>query len=420
MNRSTWMAFLVAAGCAVLCAQSGSKGSWQFAGQTSGFLGDNTFVNVQAFGAVPNDGSDDSAAFQSAVNYLQTNPTSHKGGTVYVPVGEYDFTTGITVNDAGIRFVCDGGLSYNEGGEGYYTGSMFIAKTNSMILLDFNGDPSNNGNLVQQGPEVEGCNFVDQTSIGHTATLIRVRSMNHYVVRNVTVRNAATGIAVDAESTDASWGRLDQIVCADTTTCVDQVVQEGGFVMTGGDITPRGGGVGVRIRGAQVRLMGVKFDLPTSSPYAIGVYHSGNSPKIIGNLFENCGPSPTPCIQIDDTGSNTWNGARGSIVGNGFRGINGSSGEIAINLASSSKVTDNQIIGNTYEVVQNPIVDAGVNTVRFDQAATMAKTSTFANLPSWPNGSFIYCQDCNTSTAPCSNSGTGAFAFRENNAWNCH
>jgi hypothetical protein len=244
--------------------------------------------------------------------------------------------------------------------------------------------------------------------------------MNRYVLRNITVRNAATGIAVDAEATDASWGRLDQIVCSDTNTCVDQVAQEGGFLMTGGDIEPRAGGVGVRIRGAQVRIMGVKFDLPSSSPWATAIYDSGAAPQIIGNEFEDCGPNPMPCIQIDGTGTHAWNGSRASITGNAFRGITGALGEVAIHLAASSKVRDNQIIGNTYEVVQNPVIDEGVNTIRFDQSATMARSSSFAGLPNWPNGSFIYCTNCRTSTAPCAGSGTGAFAFRENGAWNCH
>ena len=404
---------LAQTGCEFVQAQAVSRGS-------RAVLDGGTFVNVQSFGAVPNDGGDDSAAFQAAVAYLETNAMAHKGGAIYVPVGEYNFTTGIVVNNAGIRFVCDGGLSFNEGGAGFYTGSTMIAKTNNIILFDFNGDPTSNGTLVHEGPQVEGCNFVDGSPAGHTATLIRVRSMNRYVLRNVTVRNAAAGIAIDAETTDASWGRLDQIVCSDTTACVQQVAQEGGFVMTGGDIEPRAGGVGVRIRGAQVRIMGVKFDLPEVSPYAIAIYDSGVSPQIMGSEFEGCGPNPTPCIQIDGTGTNTWNGAMASIVGNAFRGINGSSAEVAINLANSSKVTDNQIVGNTYEVVQNPIVDAGVNTIRFDQAATMARQSNFASLPAWPNGSFLYCADCRTSTSPCASGGGGAFAFREGAAWNCH
>ena len=405
---------------ALACGALGSGWAQRDTVKAHGALFDNTLVNVQSFGAIANDGVDDSAAFQAAVNFLEKNPTAHKGGTIYVPVGEYDFSASIVVNDAGIRFVGDGGLSFNEGGEGFFTGSTLIAKTNGMILFDFNGDPANNGTLVHQGPQVENCNFVDASPAGHSATLIRVRSMNRYVIRNVTVRNAATGIAIDAETTDASWGRLDQIICYDTSTCVDQVAQEGGFVMTGGDIEPRGGGIGVRIRGAQARILGVKFDLPESAPYAIAIYNSGVSPQIMGSEFEGCGPNPTPCIQIDGTGTNTWNGSLGNIVGNAFRGINGSSAEVAINLAASAKVTDNQVIGNTYEVVQFPVMDAGVNTVRFDQAATMARQSTFANLPAWPNGSFIYCGDCRTSTSPCAGGGTGAFAFRENAVWNCH
>src|SRR5579884_3710903 len=180
MARSIIPAFLAVAVHTFLGAQTTGRSARALATSVDALLGDSTFVSVQSFGAVPNDGIDDSAAFQAAVAWVQTNPTAHKGGTVYVPVGEYDFSSGITVTGPGVRFVCGGGLSFNEGGEGFYTGAMFIARTNNMILLDFNGDPTNDGDLVHQGPQVENCNFVDQTVSGHTATLLRVRAMNRY------------------------------------------------------------------------------------------------------------------------------------------------------------------------------------------------------------------------------------------------
>lgn len=36
-----------------------------------------------------------------------------------------------------------------------------------------------------------------------------------------------------------------------------------------------------------------------------------------------------------------------------------------------------------------------------------------------PDGSFIYCTDCNVGSDPCSNGGTGAFAYRLNSRWYC-
>lgn len=36
-----------------------------------------------------------------------------------------------------------------------------------------------------------------------------------------------------------------------------------------------------------------------------------------------------------------------------------------------------------------------------------------------PDGSFIYCSDCNVASDPCSSGGTGAFAYRLNSRWYC-
>ena len=66
--------------------------------------------NVRDFGAVPNDGKDDTAAFQAAFDSLDT----HSGGTVYCPPGRYDISGQITVSAPAVRLVGDGGPSYNE------------------------------------------------------------------------------------------------------------------------------------------------------------------------------------------------------------------------------------------------------------------------------------------------------------------
>lgn len=45
----------------------------------------------------------------------------------------------------------------------------------------------------------------------------------------------------------------------------------------------------------------------------------------------------------------------------------------------------------------------------------------FANLQPADNGSFVYCTNCDPSTSPCASSAgqTGAWAFRQNGAWEC-
>jgi hypothetical protein len=57
---------------------------------------------------------------------------------------------------------------------------------------------------------------------------------------------------------------------------------------------------------------------------------------------------------------------------------------------------------------------------------TMGNGTALAGLGTPPNGAIRYCSDCKnvgdavTAGAVCVGAGTGALAFRENNAWRCH
>ena len=42
-----------------------------------------------------------------------------------------------------------------------------------------------------------------------------------------------------------------------------------------------------------------------------------------------------------------------------------------------------------------------------------------ASLPASPNGAIAWCTDCTPASSPCTGSGTGAHAFRQNTAWKC-
>ena len=58
-------------------------------------------INIQSFGAVPDDGLDHSAAIQAAFDALDPD----EGGTVICPPGAYEVWTPIVVRTSAVRFV---------------------------------------------------------------------------------------------------------------------------------------------------------------------------------------------------------------------------------------------------------------------------------------------------------------------------
>lgn len=95
-------------------------------------------VNVTAspYNAVPDDGLNDSTAFYNAFNAV----VASGGGTIFVPRGEYHFTTRISVNLASTR-VCIAG-------EG--KGVSVIHCTNSLGLFWFNNSSSSSNELIMR------------------------------------------------------------------------------------------------------------------------------------------------------------------------------------------------------------------------------------------------------------------------------
>lgn len=49
----------------------------------------------------------------------------------------------------------------------------------------------------------------------------------------------------------------------------------------------------------------------------------------------------------------------------------------------------------------------------------LTATTAFASLPASANGTELYCSNCTNGSNPCVGGGTGAFALRENSAWDC-
>lgn len=62
----------------------------------------------------------------------------------------------------------------------------------------------------------------------------------------------------------------------------------------------------------------------------------------------------------------------------------------------------------------------GVNSFEIDNDGIFPRSVTFATLPAAANGSIIWCSDCDQGSSPCASTpGPGAFALRENGAWEC-
>jgi hypothetical protein len=301
--------------------------------------------NIKDFGAVPNDGLDDSEAIQAAFNSLHRE----RGGTVYCPTGVYDVFRPITVSTPAVRFLGDGGPAFNEGFDGL-RGCGLVARSELMTLLKFDG-----GALVHQGPVIEYVNLREATENGHTATLLEIRHFNRWTVRNVSVGNANVGLRVNAGSADASWGYVSQFVCWEANTCIDQAVGEGGFLVLGGDFEALS--TGIRIRGAQARIVGAKFDCTNGG---VAIHSTGHGGTVTGSLFEQCGIG----VKIQDDGAQSWSGEQHRVIGNHFRGWDGGLNkgvEIGPNCVS------NQVIGNTYEAVSTPVDDRGASTKRYEE-----------------------------------------------------
>ena len=114
---------------------------------------------------------------------------------------------------------------------------------------------------------------------------------------------------------------------------------------------------GIRVRGSQVRVMGVKFDCVNGST---GMDITGHAASVTASVFEQCGTG----ILVRDDGTQPWNGDQNRFIGNHFLGwrIVGSRG-IALGVGANA----NHLVGNTYEFPAMAVEDKGSGTVRLEQ-----------------------------------------------------
>lgn len=313
--------------------------------------------NIREFGAVPDGEKDASGAIQAAFNTLDPD----RGGTVYCPPGAYLVSKTITVSASSVRFIGGGGPSFNE--DPPFGGCTLVAKTDGMTLLRFDG-----GTLNHRGPVIENVNFRDATPSGHTATLLEIRLFNRWTAAHVSLGYANIGLKVNGTPAgDASWGYVPQLVCRNSNICIDQTAQDGGFVVVGGDFEPLV--TGIRARGPQVRVIGVKFDCNNAST---AVHISGDSDVVTASEFEQCGLG----VKIENDHSYPYSGRQNMILGNHFRGLDAPGGT---GVEIGSNCSDTQVIGNTYGTIRVRVDDRGSSTRRYEQGVGTNATLSCAS-----------------------------------------
>jgi hypothetical protein len=114
----------------------------------------------------------------------------------------------------------------------------------------------------------------------------------------------------------------------------------------------------------------------------------------------------------------------------------GSASAVVPNLATAVWFGGNQIEweGNTADTIETrlkardptgsdneiwlPDLAGDITVIDATTKAVQIGSVVFSALPSSNNGTMVYCSDCTAGT-PCTDSGTGLFAFREAGAWNC-
>lgn len=116
----------------------------------------NSVVNVKMFGAVGDGITDDSAAVQAAINFIQTNPSYNLdslregyGGTVFFPQGRY-VVTGLTITKFNIEF------------RGVAGASFLVNKQTTGVLLLAQWDGGSNTLGGTQFTDIEIRNTVDR------------------------------------------------------------------------------------------------------------------------------------------------------------------------------------------------------------------------------------------------------------------
>lgn len=200
--------------------------------------------------------------------------------------------------------------------------------------------------------------------------------------------------------TCSSTGNVS-IACADDTSMVANVNTGGSFDITDGttsyEVIPSAGSLTIKKNGTNDTQLIVEKVTPNDGVFEIStVFDFNTSAATLDALYE-----PTP-----------WRlTARPSLSGYVFGLYQG-----GIIVWSDTTVAGNDNGANLLQTTaQNGIL---VRTNGSSYGVVQLEGVAFASLPGSPNGTIAWCTDCAKAT-PCAGSGTGAFAKRMNDTWDC-
>jgi hypothetical protein len=413
-------------------------------------------VTAPAYGAIPDDANDDTAAIQSAANAMNGTPNA---SVLYFPPGTYRVNGTITLGNTGI--VAGAGMDRSIVLSTSTSATVFstAGTAGRIIFRDFKIDSSvtktggagillttpGTGNPAQQDARIENM-WIQAQYRG-----VVVTNATYWTIRDTVVRaSVADGILINVTSNpDAGDNLVTGCVIQSGTTDSNgiHIQSSGGQKIIGNKIL--GHGVGIRVQPVSiVRLTdilisnnsiedqsayGIFWQTPTTNTGIVNSHIVGNQFNGQGNLLD----PPGGGVAILLSGN-----IQGVVVNSNQISVNGSTSAAprygivltsdGVNAPHMLTMTGNNITGDlsagSVGIYGGTVMSVGIHgnyvagvATPFSQIAGRITDATFtaATLPAFAgNGSLVYCQDC-VVAATCSGSGSGAFAKRLNGAWVC-
>lgn len=363
----------------------------------SGALAHPNIANVRDYGAVGNGTTDDTAAFQSAINAAQS-----LGGEVYLP-------------PASPRYVIWSALTYNVSmgpltirGSGKYASVVRYTGTGTWLSA-IGGNTSIQLTLADFTLQLHGIGGIGVDMSQAVSSTVRS-------VRIASSIGSANGTGINARPTNSAWAPffnvLDDVTFDALTSglVLDSTVGNGPnrwriLALTCLSVTDC-----IRIGANSTQLvsgtdiLGVYCDEQTGACLSLGanadrttIVGARQETAAGGSLFSiNPAANRTVILGYQD---------HGGLIGSSALGIRGFlTGQWDEGVAWS---------GATSTIPQRAVRDSDSG-IYIDFGPT-----TFASLGTAGNGRVLYCSDC-TKTTPCASGGSGALAKRLNGAWDCN
>ena len=287
------------------------------------------YTTPQDFGATGNGVTDDTAAVQAAINFVE----SSGGGTLLIPPGTYLCTPtaspALTVSSSSVRFL---GLGAN---------SSIIKKNGNGTLLSFLGTTSPSTGATH----VRYCSLdnVAFTGNGLTGSLLQLYYVDNFYV-NSSQFNSNNDLTIDCvEFWDSRFYNMVVVSCSGT---VNSTTQPAMWIRNASAASGVGASTG---NSNNIHVIGSRFEACSTGALWItqGTSNSSNPNnfKVVSCKFESDAIQGGPLIQTDNTTKNATIDDINIQLG-GFAG-GYSTAQTAISLGGGNHTLSNSVIGNS-------------------------------------------------------------------------